>query len=185
MGDSDTNRIGGFEKISVKGFRRLWRRQTELRPNSSYRSEWNWQDLPAGRVSLLASSAQGALNRAVSEFPDYQHDTYDRAEISCLAYRWVFTITTPQLLLRLKPQGASYVIDEEILSQQRYTSPRRSSHIESRGSDVRYFEVEQARLSVPHAENNPETCSPQVPQMYREHRRTSAESSLHQPFITS
>jgi predicted ATPase len=86
-------------------------------------------------------------------------------------------------LLRLRPQGASYVIDEETLSQQRRRVPPPFKHIESFGPDIRYFEVEQERLLRPTWEHNPlETSLSQVPKMFQgpeDFRRRLASSTFY------
>ncbi len=186
MKDSDTNRISGFKEISVKGFRRLCDVKLELRPltvliGANGTGKTSLLDV----FSLLASSAQGSLNKAISDFAGLPTlITYDRAEDLSLGLSMGVHGHEPlNYLLRLKPQGASYVIDEEILSQQRYYQPPPFMHIESRGSDVRYFEVEQGRLVRPTWEHNPlETSLSQVPKMFQEPedlRRNLASSTFY------
>ncbi len=71
--------------------------------------------------------------------------------------------------LQLKPQGVAYLIDEEVLSQQRLAQPPPFLHIDSHGSDVKYYEVDQRNLVRPNWEHNPfETSLSQVPKMFRE-----------------
>ena len=74
MKDSDTNRIGGFKEISVKGFRRLCDVRLELRPltvliGANGTGKTSLLDV----FSLLASSAQGSLIKALATSPGYQH----------------------------------------------------------------------------------------------------------------
>ena len=68
MSDADTNQAR-FEKISVKHFRRLCDVELELRPltvliGANGTGKTSLLDV----FSLLASSAQGSLNKAVSDF---------------------------------------------------------------------------------------------------------------------
>ena len=186
MSDSDTNRISGFEKISVKRFRRLCDVELELRPltvliGANGTGKTSLLDV----FSILASSAQGSLSKVISDFTGLPAlITYDRAEDLSLGLSMGVHGHEPlNYFLRLKPQGASYVIDEEILSQQRYYQPPPFKHIESRGSDVRYFEVEQGRLVRPTWEHNPlETSLSQVPKMFQDpedFRRKLASSTFY------
>jgi predicted ATPase len=181
------NGISGFKSLSVKGFRRLCDVDLQLRPltvliGANGTGKTSLLDV----FSLLASSAQGALNKAISELGGLGTVlTYDRAEELSLGLSMGVNGHEPlNYLLRLKQQGAAYVIDEEILSQQRYFQPPSFKHIESHGTDVRYFEVEQNRLVRPTWEHNPlETSLSQVPKMYQEpedlRRKLSSSTFYH------
>jgi predicted ATPase len=172
MKDSDTNRLSSFKAISVKRFRRLCDVELGLRPltvliGANGIGKTSLLDV----FSLLASSAQGSLNKAISDLSGLRAlITYDREEDLALGISMGVPGHEPlEYLLRLTPQGASYLIEEEILSQQRYYQPPPFKHIDSHGSDVRYFEVEQRSLVRPNWEHNPlETSLSQVPKMYRE-----------------
>ncbi|MGO8700317.1 MAG: AAA family ATPase [Limisphaerales bacterium] len=179
--------MSGFKSVSVKGFRRLCDVDLELRPltvliGANGTGKTSLLDV----FSLLASSAQGALNKAISDLGGLGTViTCDRAEDLSLGLSMGVHGHEPlNYQLRLKPQGTTYVIDEEILSQQRYFQPPPFKHIESRGTDVRYFEVEQNRLVRPTWEHNPlETSLSQVPKMYQEpedlRRKLSSSTSYH------
>jgi predicted ATPase len=186
MRDSDTNRISGFKEISVKGFRRLCDVKLELRPltvliGANGTGKTSLLDV----FSILASSAQGFLIRAVSEFSGLPAlITYDRADDLSLGLSMgVHDYQPLNYLLRIKPQGTSYVIDEETLSQHRHATLPPFQHIISRGSDIRYFEVDKNRLVRPTWEHNPlETSLSQVPKMFQEpedFRRKLASSTFY------
>jgi predicted ATPase len=121
-------------------------------------------------LSLLASSAQGKLSSSISELSGLNAVlTYDRDENLRLGIS--MTVPDHQPLdyrLALKPQGVSYVIEEETLSQKRRPQPPPFRHIDSHGQDVKYFEPDQRRL-VPNWDFDPlETSLSQVPKMFRE-----------------
>jgi hypothetical protein len=66
--------------------------------------------------------------------------TYDKAEDLHLGISMTVPGHEPlEYSLRLKPQGVSYVISEQELSQQRPGQRLPSLHIDSHGPDVKYF----------------------------------------------
>lgn len=184
MGDSDTNRISGFEKISVKGFRRLCNIELELRPltvliGANGTGKTSLLDV----FSLLANSAQGALSKTISDFSGLPAlITYDRAkDLSVELSMGVHGQAPLDYLLRLKPQGTAYVIAEENLSQQQITN--KFVHIASQGPHVEYFDLSSGVKVRPTWEHNPlETSLYQVPKTYREpedFRRKLASSTFY------
>jgi predicted ATPase len=72
--------------------------------------------------------------------------------------------------LALSPQGLSYNIREETLTQQSdINASEPFKYIESYGLDIKYFSQEDRRLLRPNWEHHPlETSLAQVPKMYRE-----------------
>jgi predicted ATPase len=122
-------------------------------------------------LSLFASSAQGKLSEAITDLAGLTSVlTYDKAEELHLAISMTVPGHEPlEYSLRLKPQGVSYVISEEQLSQQRPGHRLPFLHIDSHGPDVKYFEADQRRLVRPNWEHKPlETSLSQVPKMFRE-----------------
>jgi predicted ATPase len=122
-------------------------------------------------MSLLANSARGKLSTAISDFSGLQNVlTYDRAQHLSLG----ISMSVPDYLpleysLRLRPQGVAYVIEEERLTQKRSAQPIPFRHIDSHGTEIKYFEVQQNRLVRPNWEHNAlETSLAQVPKMFRE-----------------
>jgi predicted ATPase len=184
MWDSDTNRLSSFKKISVERFRRLCDVKLELRPltvliGANGTGKTSLLDV----FSLLASSAQGSLNKAISDLSGLPAlVTYDREEDLSIG----ITMGAPgheplEYLLVLMPRGTGYVIRVEILGYKRHPEPFK--HIESVGALVKYFDAAQGRLVGPTWEHNPlETSLSQVPKMYQEpedFRRRLASSTYY------
>jgi predicted ATPase len=122
-------------------------------------------------MSLLANSAKGKLSSSVADLSGLAGVlTYDRAEELSLGISMEVPNHLPlEYSIQLRPQGVSYVIAEETLTQKRRAQPPPFRHIDSHGLDIRYFEVEQGRLVRPNWEHNPlETSLAQVPKMFRE-----------------
>jgi len=189
MRDSDTNAVTRFEEISVKRFRRLCDVELELRPltvliGANGTGKTSLLDV----FSLLASSAQGALNKAISEYSGLSAlITYDRTDDLSFGISMGVPGRKPlDYLLRLKPQGAAYEIAEESLSQQpdpEATDSLSLQYIVSEGSYVQYMDP-SSRIHVrPTWDHNPlETALSQVPKMYHEpedFRRRLASSTFY------
>jgi predicted ATPase len=180
----DANRVGGFKQIAVHCFRRLCNVDLELRPltvliGANGTGKTSLLDV----FSLLASSAQGSLNKSIIDLSGLSAlITYDRAEDLALGISMAVPGHEPlEYRLGLMPQGAGYVIRWEVLSSKRRPEPFK--HIESFGSVVRYFDAAQQRLVGPTWEYNPlETSLSQVPKMYQEpedFRRRLASSTYY------
>jgi len=171
MRESDMNQVSRFEKISVKHFRRLCGVELELRPltvliGANGTGKTSLLDV----FSLLASSAQGSLNKAISDFSGLSAlITYDRKQDLSLGISMRIEGHEPlDYFLRLKLQAASYIIEEERLSQDQ---PRDVSfqYIVAEGADIEYFDVASRLHLRPTWQHNPlETSLSQVPKMYRE-----------------
>jgi predicted ATPase len=175
MKDSDTNRKSSFKKISVERFRRLCEVELELRPltvliGANGTGKTSLLDV----FSLLASSAQGSLNKAISDLSGLSAlITYDRKKDLSLGISMGVPGHEPlDYLLRLEPQGTAYAIAEENLSQQQdreASGPLSVQYIVSEGSYVEYLDPSSRGHVRPTWEHNPlETSLSQVPKMYRE-----------------
>ncbi len=162
-----------FGKLSIQGFRKLHNIELPLRPlciliGANGTGKTSVLDV----LSLLAASAQGRLNSSMVELSGLVSLlTYDRSEALQLEISMEVPGHHPlEYLLELRPQGISYVIERERLSQLR--NPVASSpflHIDSHGQDIRYYEVDQLKLVRPNWEHNPlETSLWQVPKLFRE-----------------
>jgi predicted ATPase len=175
-----------FLKVSVAGFRRLTTLDFHLRPltvligaNGVGKSSF------LDALSLLASSAQGGLNAAISRMSGLSAMmTYDRAEAIELGISMDVPGREPlDYTLRLAPQGVAYEIEREALSQHRPHYQHPFYHIDSRRTDIKYFEMDQGRLVRPNWEHNPlETSLSQVPKLFREpeeFRRNLASSTFY------
>ncbi len=159
-----------FRNLTVSEFRRLAKLDLELRPltvligaNGVGKSSF------LDALSILASSAQGSLNKTVNEMSGpAAMMTYGRGG------EFGFGISMPvhghgplEYSLSLKPQGVSYVIERETLQQTRVGFSHPFLHIDSHGTDIKYFEVDQGRLVRPTWEYNPlELSLSQVPKLF-------------------
>jgi predicted ATPase len=122
-------------------------------------------------LAILASSAQGKLNAAIGEMSGIAAMmTYDHA--SEVGFGISMTVPGHEPLdysLSLRPSGQTYSIDQETLKQKRDPHKLPFLHIESRGTDIKYFEVNQGKLVRPNWEHNPlESSLSQVPKLFRE-----------------
>lgn len=175
-----------FLTVSVRGFRRLASVDLELRPLTVLiGANGVGKSSLLDALSILAGSAQGNLNAALSEMSGLAAlMTYDGPNE--LGFGISMTVPGYEPLdysLSLRPQGAAYVIDRETLRQKRQGYPHPFLHIDSRGPDVKYFEVEQGKLVRPSWEHNPlESSLSQVPKLFRapeEFRRRLASSTFY------
>lgn len=161
-----------FQELSIHGFRRLCDVQLPLRPLSvMIGANGTGKTSVLDVLSLLAKSAQGKLSESISDLSGLSSIlTYDRAE----ELRLDISMTVPhyeplRYSLELKQQAVAYVIKEERLSQQRLGHPGPFLHIDSHGSDIKYYEVDQRNLLRPNWEQRPfETSLSQVPKMFQQ-----------------
>lgn len=126
-----------FLNLTVRGFRRLADVEMELRPLTVLiGANGVGKSSILGALSILASSAQGSLNAAVSEMSGLSAMmTYDRP--SEIGFGISMTVPGREPLdysLSLRPQGATYFIEQETLRQKRHGHPRPFLHIDSKGA---------------------------------------------------
>lgn len=172
MKDSGSRSQLRFGNLSIKGFRRLQDVQFPLRPlcvmiGANGTGKTSVLDV----MSLLANSARGKLSASITDLSGLGSVlTYDRTDNLGLGISMTVPNHAPlEYSLRLKPQGLSYVIEEETLTQNRKPQPPPFRHIDSHGPDVKYFEADQRKLVRPNWEHNPlETSLAQVPKMFQE-----------------
>src|SRR5437016_6170645 len=173
LGDDGSveNSTQRFLNLTLRGFRRLARVDLELRPLTVLiGANGVGKTSVLDALSILASSAQGNLNAAVSEMSGLSAMmTYDRA--SEVGFGISMTVPDHQPLdysLSLRPEGVSYLIDRETLQQRQAKYPRPFLHIDSHGTDIKYFEADQNKLVRPNWEHNPlESSLSQVPKLFR------------------
>ena len=156
-----------FDEISIKGFRRLADVQLELRPLSVLIGANGIGKTSVLDVfSLLASSAQGLLNAALSELGGLSAlITYDHAEELALGISMGIEKDNQiqRYAVRIKPRGPSYVIEQEVLHQEHGSIEYNS--IESHAADIRYHE--NGQVVRPTWDHNPlETSLAQVPKVF-------------------
>ena len=175
-----------FLSLTVRGFRRLAEVELELRPLTVLiGANGVGKSSVLDALSILANSAQGNLNASVSEMSGLAAMmTYDRT--SEVGFGISMTVPSYEPLdysLSLRPQGAAYLIDRETLLQKRQGYPHPFHHIDSNGTDIKYYEIEQGRLVRPNWEYNPlESSLSQVPKLFRapeEFRRRLASSTFY------
>lgn len=180
-----------FLKLTVRGFRRLAAVDLELRPLTvMIGANGVGKSSLLDALSILASSAQGNLNVAVSEMSGLAAMmTYDLA--TEVGFGISMTVPGHEPLdysLSLRPQGTAYQIDQESLRRRRHGHQNPFLHIDSHGTDIKYFEVNQGRLVRPNLvrpnwEYNPlESSLSQVPKLFREpeeFRRRLASSTFY------
>ncbi len=167
------NRLGKFENISVKGYRRLENINLEMRDltvmiGANGSGKTSFLDV----LSILSASANGSLL-----------DTLQRKggldEILTRGKAQELEITTSMQVehynplnysLTVTPRNLSYQISSETLTQRRLRNVNAPfKYIDSHVLDVKYFDQENNKLVRPNWEHNPfETSLSQVPKMYQE-----------------
>lgn len=161
-----------FQNIIIKGFRRLLDVNLELRPltvmiGANGAGKTSILDV----FSLLSASADGKLDEKLSELGGFDAlRTFNKAQM----ISFYLSMTVPnynpleyELMLALK--GQEYEIRAETLCQKKTDGPIPFKHIDSVGSDIRYFEVKENKLLRPNWEYKPfETSLSQVPKMFQE-----------------
>lgn len=173
-----------ISRLKIGGFRRLADVEIETRPlmvliGANGVGKTSLLDA----LMLLSASANGRLNAELSRIGGAA-PLLTRGRSANLT--WAVDMTAPghqplRYELSVQPSGGSYRVERETLSQQRdgYDKPFR--HIDSAGSDIRYFEVQKGKLLRPDWEHDPhETSLAQVPRMFREPeelRRTLATAT--------
>jgi predicted ATPase len=170
--DSQQHIRSRFGSLSIQGFRRLRDVHFQLRPlcviiGANGTGKTSILDV----VSLLADSARGKLSAAITELTGLASVlTLDRADDLRLGITMEVSNQAPlEYSLRFKPQGVSYGISDETLTQKRMRDLPPFRHIDSHGPDIKYFEVGQNKLMRPNWEHNYfETSLAQVPKMFKE-----------------
>jgi predicted ATPase len=161
-----------FERITVKGFRRL--RDVSIDPRrlcvmigANGVGKTSFLDV----LSLLAASADGRLNERLSDLGGLTSVlTVGRSEDLFLELAMTVPNNAPLLYsVSMKTRGVAHEISDESLTQQRSKEPVPFKHIQSHGSDIRYFEPDIRKLVRPTWDHNSlETSLSQVPKLFRE-----------------
>lgn len=174
-----------FERIHVRGFRRLYDVDLPLKPlNVMIGANGCGKASLLDVFSLLSASAAGNLKGTISEMQGLGANlTVDRAQSMSFDLRMAVPGYNPLVYqLTLAPTGVAYEIAEEMLWQQREPVPPPFKHIQSIRGDIRYFEVPNGGLVRPTWDHNPlETSLAQVPKLFREPEefRKQLASSTH------
>ena len=175
-----------FGQLSIQGFRRLSDVHLALRPLSvMIGANGTGKTSVLDVLSLLASSAQGRLSSSLSELSGLPNIlTYDKAEELGLGITMEVAGREPlEYRLRLRSQGHSHFIREEVLSQSQKKYPTPFLHLHSSERSVKYYDPEKKHLLPPTWEHNAlETSLSQVPKMFQEpedFRRRLASSTFY------
>jgi len=178
-----------FEQLKIKGFRRLSNVDITFRPltvmvGANGVGKTSILDV----MTLLAASAAGKLNEAISEFSGLGSiATYDGEKNIQLELSMNLKDQAPiEYNLSLASSGLAYEIQAEKLTQKRNQTLPTFIYIDSHLADVKYFEVKSNKLlrpTRPSWEHNPlESSLSQVPKMFKEpesFRRSLASSTLY------
>ncbi|MEB3338479.1 MAG: AAA family ATPase [Leptolyngbyaceae bacterium] len=162
-----------FERISVRGFRRLRQVDLEMRNltvmiGANGAGKTSFLDV----LSTLAASANGKLQETLQSKGGL-NEILTRGKAQELEISVSMKVPEREPLkygLAFSPKGLSYEIREETLTQQRNpNAPEPFKYIESHGLDIKYFSQEDGKLLKPSWEHDYlETSLSQVPKMYRE-----------------
>lgn len=181
-----------FQKITIKGFRRLVDVELSMRPmmvmigvNGSGKTSFldAWSMLSASSTGQLAAalSRMGGISYAITR------DKADRLEFELESS--VSGHAPLKYHLSIEPQTNAYYIARETLIQENKPGEMPFKHIESSGSDIRYYDIEDKKLLKPNWEHRPlETSLSQVPRMFKEPenlRKTLASCSFYASLDTT
>jgi predicted ATPase len=164
-----------FQDLAIQGFRRLNDVRLNLRDLSVIiGANGTGKTSILDVLSLLANSAHGKLSESLSDLSGLNNIlTYDRSDSLHLGMSMTVPGHKPlEYSLTLKPQGVAYTISEERLIQLRPGHLQPFMHIDSYGTDIRYYEVTTKKLTnlvQPNWAHNPlETSLYQVPKMFQQ-----------------
>jgi predicted ATPase len=170
-----------FERIHVEGFRRLQNVDLKLKPlNVVIGSNGGGKTSLLDVFSLLAASASGNLKQTISDFSGIDSNLTNLMARNDGKSRFMsFELTMAaakqapiNYRIALSPQGATYQIADETLTQQRNPNPSFSfKHIDSHHGDVQYYQSSPPKSEVvrPNWEyNSSESALSQVPKMFQE-----------------
>lgn len=175
-----------FGQLKIKGFRRLSNVDITFRPltvmvGANGVGKTSMLDV----MTLLAASADGKLNDAISELSGIGSiASYDGDKKIELALSMNVEGQSPiEYNISLASSGLAYEIQSEQLKQTRKQDRSPFMHIDSHFTDVKYFEVDQGKLLRPNWEHSlSESSLSQVPKMFKEpefFRRSLASSTLY------
>jgi len=169
-----------FERIRVQGFRRLHDVDLKLKPlNVLIGANSSGKTSLLDVFSLLAASASGDLNKTMSDFSGVDGNLTNLNAAKSGKARFIafdLSMSVParspiEYRIAMSPQGVTYEIADEALTQQQTPNPPPFKHIVAHHGDVRYFEQKAGKpgLVRPNWEYNPtESALSQVPKMFQE-----------------
>ena len=169
-----------FEKIHIRGFRRLMDVDLDLKSlNVVIGANGSGKTSLLDVFSLLAASASGRLNESMSEIGGIAANLSNLASISgekaeSLSFELAMRVPDHHPIeygLELTSRGVGYEILSEMLTQKRSHKSQPFKHIQASRSDVRYYEQSNLKKGLvrPNWEYNPtESALSQVPKMFQE-----------------
>lgn len=164
-----------FERIGIHGFRRLFDVEVEMRPltvmvGANGAGKTSFLDV----FSLLAASASGRLDDKLAEFGGLSDLlTRDRSQSLEFSLQMSTAQEPLEYYLKFALRGQGYEIRSEMLTQRTDPQARQPfKHIDSHGSEIRYYNLLEKGLVRPNWEHKSfETSLYQVPKMYEEPER--------------
>lgn len=160
-----------FSRLTISGFRRLQKVEFPLAPltvviGANGVGKTSLLDV----MSLLAASAAGRLNGAISELGGISSLlTYDGCDRLGMVLSMNVENREPiEYSIDIVPSALAYSIENETLTQRR-KSPDPFKYIDSHLADIRYFEKGEGRFQRPNWQHNQmESSLAQVPKMFTE-----------------
>ena len=161
-----------FENLKIRGFRRLANIDFDLKGvNVLIGANGVGKSSFLDALALLAEASNGNLEKTINRMSGLASMiTYDRADSIDLSISKLVPGYEPLVYdLTLAPQANAYQIARETLGQKNPIWPVPFLHIDSRGTNIKYFEIVKNNLVQPTWEHNPrETSLFQVPKMFHE-----------------
>ncbi|MBF0474213.1 MAG: AAA family ATPase [Deltaproteobacteria bacterium] len=164
--------MSALKHVQIKGFRRLYDLDLDMRPlmvmiGANGVGKTSLLDV----FSLLSASAAGNLNIRLNSMGGVADIlTFDRGqELSLSIDKDVPGHNPLKYSFTVVPEGPSYAISSETLSQVKTGYPESFKYIYSIYDDIRYYEGDEGKLVRPNWDHNPmETSLSQVPKMFRQ-----------------
>ena len=158
--------------VRFEGFRRLQGVDIEMRPLMvMIGANGVGKTSVLDALSLLSAAAAGTISRRLGEMGGIA-DVLTRGYLGRITLKAEMEAPGRKPLiydLQLEPNGPTYSIAEEVLSQDRLGLPEHFKYIESRHNDIRYFDLDTNKLVRPNWEHNPlESSLSQVPKMFQQ-----------------
>jgi predicted ATPase len=161
-----------INNFKISGFRRLLDIEMQMQPfmvlvGANGVGKTSFLDA----FTMLSASASGNLNTVQSQFGGIAN-LLTRGKSNEIIFQIAMDVPDYDPLkytLQLAQRGTGYSISSEVLSQQHGNYPTPFRYIDSRDSDIRYYEVDKKEfIHVDWEHNYLETSLAQVPKMFRE-----------------
>lgn len=164
--------MAAFQRLGIKGFRRLYDLDIELRPLTvMIGANGSGKTSVLDVISFLSTSASGNMNAEMSRMGGITNNlTYNKADKISLSVDMKVPGFEPlKYNFTLSPKDNSYLIDSETLTQLRTDHNNPFKHIDSKFNNIKYYEVKEKKLMTPTWDHNYlETSLSQTPKMFKE-----------------